>query len=660
MRRSALAPALAAAAIAAGLPRPARPAPRPSGREQGAQRAAERAWRDASGTLFAVSWPAGAAPGAPGQAAARGALARRAGIPDKALTLVREAPLARGALLVYRQTHRGLPVVGGAAAARLDERGRLRWMAWSARPLGAVASAPALPAGEAARRAAAALGLPAPARPSARLAVWAPPLGEARLAWRVWLPADLAALTAPVVWLDATTGGVLARGDRLWRASPRADVFEVSPVVTPELTRVELTSLDEGAQRLATGALVALNCPDTRTCREIYPDTYYHACEPAPLAAPDGGGDFLYPYQGDVDPDDELPEVMAFYQADKALAVARGLGLPPLGDTVHLVVNYRRYNSNSIEDCQDGSYDGDGELAPVDNAFFTADGQGLGPDRTGPHVVLAQGHAADYALDGDVVQHELGHAVMHDLWPDLPRELVDRFGTDMSPAGLHEGYADLFTALVTGDPRIGEYVSSRQGDGEPLRDLTVRAACPGDVTGQAHEDSLPWTSGVWRARQQVAGGDPDRRRAFDRAVIAGWMALGEAAGYERAAAVTLMELEVELGAQAAADARRVLEEHGLTGCGGRVVDGAAGVDRSALPGVPDLEAGGVRPGPFQLRYRLERRAAALALDVAVYDADTLDPLLRRASARLKEGEAPIEWSAAGGDLTSDHRAEAPL
>ena len=591
------------------------------------------------------------------------ALAARAGVGAADLALERLVPLpGGGGLRLYRQSYRGLPVIGATGAARLDRRGRIRWLAWTARPLPAdLDLRPRLSAREAARRAAAALGHRA-AAPAwrVRLAVWAPPLRRARLAWSVDLAADLAARSAPRAWIDAKGGALLAADDHLFAAAPRADVFEVSPAVTPVLSRVELAELAEGAERLASGALEALGCPDTRSCREVYPDTHYHACELAPLAAPDGAGDFLYPFEGDTAPDDPLAEVMAFYQASKGLAAARALGMPELGDTVRLVANFTLYNTNSIEDCRDGRYDGDEALRAFNNAFFTLDGQSLGPDHTGPHVVLGQGNAVDYALDGDVVQHELGHAVMADLAPELGRAILDRYGTDMSPAGLHEGYADLLTVMVTGDPVIGEYIGTGRVDGAPLRDLREPARCPDDVIGEAHADSRPFTAGMWRARERVAAGDPARARAFDRAVMAGWIALGDAAGYQRASALTVAELEVELGAAAAEEARLVLEEHGLTGCGDRVVDGAAGVRRSALPGLPDLEAGGVMPGPFQLRAALDRRAGAIEIEVAIYDADTTDPALRRAVALLKPGGAPIEWREADGGPAADHTAEVEL
>lgn len=432
---------------------------------------------------------------------------------------------------------------------------------------------------------------------------------------------------------------VLAGGPAL--AQPQADVFEVSPLETPGLARVSL-ALPDGAERLVTGAVEVLNCPDTGACSEIYPDTFYHACQPTPLAAPDGDGNFIYPFAGDTDPDDQLPEVMAFYQVHKALATAEALGLAGLGETLHVVVNYRQYDATSLADCGDGDYDGEVPLEPVDSAYFTTSGEGLAIDRTGFYLVLPQGHAIDHALDGDVVQHELGHAVMATLAPGLPRTLLDRLGTDPSPGGLHEGFADLLTLMVTGDPVIGAYAGSGKGDGGPLRDLREESRCPDDVVGEPHTDSRPFTSAVWSAREAISGGEPERAVAFDRAVMASWIALGERAGYQRAASLLVDAIEGELGAGAAGEAEQIFTDHGLTGCGGRVVDGAAGKPLAVLPGVADPERGGTAPAIFQLRLDLAHPASDISLEVAVLD--TSAPELTDVTALLAPGEAPITWS----------------
>jgi hypothetical protein len=441
-------------------------------------------------------------------------------------------------------------------------------------------------------------------------------------------------------------------------AGPEGDVFEVSPLETPELVRVPL-GLPDGADRLATAAVAVLNCPDTDRCSEIYPGTYYHACQPTALAVPDADGNFLYPFAGDTAPEDELPEVMAFYQVGEALAVTEALGLDGLAEPLQVVVNVRHYDGGSLADCADGSYDGDVPLEPIDTAWFTTDGEGIGVDRTGFTLVLPQGHAVDLALDGDVVHHELGHAVMASLAPGLPRTRLDEYGTDPSPGGLHEGFADLLAVMVSGDPVIGEYAGSGVGDGSPLRDLGDDARCPDDVTGEAHADSRPFTSAVWAARQAVTASDEQRAGAFDRAVMSAWIRLGEDAGYQRAASLIADEVEAALGADTGSSARAIFAEHGMDGCGGRVVDAATGKPLALLPAVADPERGGTAPAIFQLRLELDRRASDITLEVAGFD--TGAPDATDVTALLSSSGEPITWTLSGsGEPISDADLVVPL
>ncbi len=454
---------------------------------------------------------------------------------------------------------------------------------------------------------------------------------------------------------SAAVVSVLALGTAAAGAEPLGDVFEVSPLVTPELVRVEL-GLPDGAGRLASDAVEVLNCPDTGGCSEIYPGTFYHACQPTPLAAPDADGNFLYPFAGDRAAEDELPEVMAFHQVEKGLALAAELGLPGLAEQLHVIVNLRQYDAGTIADCADGAYDGEVPLEPIDTAWFTTTGQGIGVDRTGFYLLLPQAHAVDLALDADVVHHELGHAVMATVAPGLPLARIDAAGTDPAPGGLHEGFADLLAMMVTGDPVIGAYAGSGVGDGRPLRDLGEPARCPDDLVGEPHADSRPFTAGVFAARQAAAGGDPERARAFDRALMASWIRLGDAAGFERAAALLVEELEGELGAGEAAAAAAILAEHGLDGCNSRVVDAAGGKPLAILPAVPDPEAGGTAPAIFQLRLELTRPADDITLEVGLFDSSS--PELVELTALLAPGDQPIGWRLDdGGEPVSDAAAE---
>ena len=55
-----------------------------------------------------------------------------------------------------------------------------------------------------------------------------------------------------------------------------------------------------------------------------------------------------------------------------------------------------------------------------------------------------------YGADGEVVLHELGHAIVHEVQPDI---------LTTQGAAMHEAYADYLASSMNGDPCVGEYAS---------------------------------------------------------------------------------------------------------------------------------------------------------------------------------------------------------
>jgi hypothetical protein len=648
-----------------------------------------------AGTLSAPSTEA--AP-AIGRAFLAGRPAVLAGVDASGLSLRQSAALPRGHMLRYGQEHAGLRVVGGDTVIRLDERGRVRWVSSDARPSAELAAlAPDLARGPAmsGRDALEALGVGAgydralldavDAERAARLVLYpvqgAERASSLRLAYAVELPLDPSRMRKLRGYVDAETGLVYAVDDMVRRqAAPACPgfqdgyVYETNPVDS-ELACVSLADyLTPDSTALRNADLVVQNCVDRNGCREFGASSY-HFCDFEATAAADQAGHYTsYVFESDTAEDDGFAEVQMFYHVNKAFGVARALGGFDDLDAQPLtaVVNFRMPSFDAVSECTSAPYSGDEALQAFDNALFVpADGLLPGfPDDDA--IIFGQGEASDYAYDGDVVYHEFGHAVMARIAPDLPSIRIDALGLNTMPGGMHEGYADLMTMFVTDDPEIGEYAA--KGFDPPIteiRNLANPATCPGWLTGEVHDDSLPFTGAIWAAREAVAT-TAEGKAGFDRAVFAAQRTLGELDDFGTAAQKTLVEIEAELGSAAAAEAEVIFAERGLlpdearglAACDNRVLD-ASNLEGAYMytPGVEYFgDIDGV-PAPLQFRYQLDERADSIEfiIGISVSDADFFGPgeeLEPALSMLVHASEAPIQWSFAGGGLLGGSSQEA--
>jgi hypothetical protein len=623
-----------------------------------------------------------------------------AGADPDALALRQSVVLPRGHMLRYEQEHGGLRVVGSDTWVRLDEQGRVRWASSDARPAGELAAlAPDLQRGPSLseRNAVDVFGHGAgyrrelldavDAAAAAHLVIYRLPNGldgglagaqTLRLAWAVELPVEVGPGRMRKLrgYVDAGTGMVYAVDDQVrTQAAPVCPgfqdgfVYETNPV-DADLSCVSLAGyLTPESTSLANTDVEVQNCVDRKGCRS-FGDSSYHFCDFEATAAADQAGHYTgYVFESDTDAEDEFAEVQMFYHVNKALAVARGLGGFDNLDARPLaaVVNFRLPSFDDTSLCTTESYGGSEALGVFDNAAFVP-AEGLLPGFPESDAILfGQGAASDFAYDGDVVYHELGHAVMARIAPDLPSMRVDALGLNTMPGGMHEGYADLMTMFVTNDPEIGEYAAlAFGGEVTEIRNLANPATCPGWITGEVHDDSLPFTGAIWEARRRVAT-TAEAQAEFDQAVFAAQGTLGQLDDFGSAAQKTLAELELGLGAQAASTAKEVFdargllpdEARGMAACRDRVLDAAnLGVPYLFLPGVEYFGLINQVPAPLQFRYELPERAASIDLDigVSVGDSDVFGPggEVEPAMALLVHGsEQPIRWSAAGESLEAE-------
>ncbi len=510
----------------------------------------------------------------------------------------------RGAVVVLEQSLDGIPVRGARATVRFDARGQVAYSKNELAVLRDVARVPSITVEEALSRAHVA------SADEHLLVVYAPKGARPRLAYEV------TSWTSPTerirTWIDASDGRILSRANLVRTAARHlARVFPQNPVATPLLTDVALEWIPDDADELISEGVHAQLCIDDID--------FTLDCKTSPVIA-DVNGSFLeYDYTSDSDYADDFAAIQAFYHVNRARDYASFLGLDGLD--IDIKVNY----APTYETCTDS----DDDEQPYENAFFDGDHS----------LVFGQGANADYAYDGDVVIHELGHAIMaHLVGP--PVGDYDAMGENHVPKAIGEALADYFSMVVTGDARIGDYASAQQPSWHglaPLRDIeTQRRTCAGMV-GEPHEDSLILSSALYAARQSFASAGGDIA-AFDRAVLSAQRGMGGNIGFGDAAARLTAEVEAQVGNRAGTIVEHELNANGLFDCQ-RVVELQADTPHRLLM----LGASADDPGPLQVSLTVEH--AVDQLDVtfdAIVSSGCIRPQTGRVSILVKKG-APIQW-----------------
>jgi hypothetical protein len=582
-----------------------------------------------------------------------------AGVDPAELQPTRERALpGGGALVVLERRAGGVRVVGGGAVVRVDGAGQVRWAATAARPLPpGFDLTPALPAALAVQRARAAAITAGDAR--SELVVWWPDAAPPRLAWIVETAGDARALVpATRIVIDARRGRVIAL-EPMVAETGQATVFEVSPSVTPMPLQVDLSpALDPGATFLDSADFQGFSCIDDGTCIMVNVNgtpTPIHACGFTRRAAVDPmTGDFLYTRpMADTDQTDPFAEVQIFYHSTRAIAFFRALGLTDLSQKpMRAVANVLIAD---YADLAGAICSGDppappaGEaLVPLQNAaFFRAAPMGLFPPED--MMIFGQGKKVDFAYDGDVVYHELGHALHFAVAPEYGRAVRDARGLDLTPHGTYEGYADYFAFALTEDPELGEYtgIEFNAPIGAGLRTATNSKRCPDDLWGEEHQDGEPWVGALWDVRTALAPGD---RPAFDAAVFTVVSALGAGdTPIGDTPALLALEVEMRLGAAARTLVEQKLAARGWDDCDDRVVPIAPDARRDLLFVRGSNYLGEQTQVPTIVQFRIEVASPSQAITVSWQNSGPLGGLIPQVPVPpevtlLVKRDTPITWT----------------
>lgn len=568
--------------------------------------------------------------GAPPEAEVVSTLTER-GFDPATLEIERRQSLSRPGLELLRIRARpcGVSTARPVARAIVDRTGeRVAWAEVAPSPPAPTCGTPRhRPSDAAARVAASGLAGSAGATATAAVPGWVSTGETWRLVWRVDPPADLSVPTDPVFVVDDETGAVRRWSDRVRSAKVR--VYPTNPIATPATEVRDLLTIDPSPVHLEGPLFAAANC--------IEPDSGDGWCHRERTATPDMAGDFVYPEPdlgGPEDPQDAFAEASGYYHLDRFFAWLEGMGVDQLGchaegDVVEIVVNRRTYQN--------------GEWEAEDNAFYTGS--------CGASTLMMGQGAHDFAYDGDIVYHELSHAVIELLaGEDLGQEQRRDDALLFDAGAIDEGVADFLAAAFTHDPLVAEYAFPTGG-----RSLDNDFRCPRDLTGEIHADGQLIGAALWDAYGEL--GDP-----LVPVVLDGLAMIEIDTSFEEFAAILETLTHEALGADAAASLVDAFSARGMIACP-RVVDfdafAAGGVHEDlGLPRLLQVRSprmgrvyAPTPPPPLQWRIEMPEEADTATLR---FSFETAYQIEQNVALGVKHG-APIEFGYAvdGIDVSVD-------
>lgn len=397
------------------------------------------------------------------------------------LVLAREFDSLSAHHLRMRQTVGGVPVEGSEVSAHVALDGRPLLLVADVFPLDGVADAAPVPAvaADAARRTALDLVGPGfdadddePAdepeadesadasrpAPVARdpLLVVLPEGRSGRLAWRVDVGT---ASESSRVWVDAADGEILSVADLRRTADGTGAVFAPNPVHSQkDATLRDAKDADSAALTSARVPVILRRLDGTGLLRGLWADAS------SSRGAPSRGDTF--DWSDLVRSEDGFEAVNAYHHVDRVQERLQALGFTN--------VNASRQRVDAHGTTQDQS-------------FY---------DQGRDEIVLGDG-GVDDGEDGDIVVHEVGHAI-HD-------DQVEGFGSTDEGAAMGEGFSDYLAATLhaTGDPvwdpLVGSWDATSYSRADPpfLRRVDGEKRYPDDLAGEEHDDGEIWSRFLW-------------------------------------------------------------------------------------------------------------------------------------------------------------------
>lgn len=428
------------------------------------------------------------------------------------------------------------------------------------------------------------------------------------------------------VYVDARDGAPL--GGRFMTLHATGRVYDPNPVVAEMMTsEPELTHLTS-REHLTGRYIRAQNCVSrTGECAEMQ------------VATADVDGNFLY---DPVDPsfDDPFAEVMAYYHGNRVAAYFR--------DT-HEFEWRCAGASSSVMPATVNLHSGTN--TPYDNAAYSS-GSCAG-------LIFGQGER-DFAYDGDVVYHEFTHGVV-DQTAGLSGVVAVPWGLSYDPLALNEGTADYFSATVSDDPELAEYLSIGSFGGEfSSRSAENDLRCPHDLFGEGHYDGRIWNATGWDIREAVGA------EKADAIVYAALNTFTDAADFDEAGlALVSTGMAFETMGMLSADERghveRVVGERGLVECEG-IVPIADGDNKRGFSGssVFGRFYGNIAPLLYRIDIPPDARTMVLEIRPITVTGDYSIVLTQGRVPRNRGAELRGDFTFDSGELLFDSRSTPPI
>ncbi|WP_146155201.1 MYXO-CTERM sorting domain-containing protein [Enhygromyxa salina] len=435
------------------------------------------------------------------------------------------------------------------------------------------------------------------------------------LTWEFTLPLSMSPTPSRErVWVSAGTGRVLDTVE-LVDLDNQAEVYEINPQHTPVPSTVTLDNIDLDQQPWAedtaldgvylTGSRVRVfNCidaPDGPYAPWRDDEAETPECYPTQQVVADAEGDFFVPLP-DVsliadnrDPRDLYAELSMYWHAEKFFSFMATLGVETFPcELSNMVANFHWLDPAPAYPELD--------FGPYNNAYYS----GACDIEDGPTMLFGQGSSVDFAFDGDVVYHELGHGIVAELTPEgLRRYRAREDGVLRDARSINEAIADYHSLMITERPELAEYVGfywAELGRGW-IRNAENELQCPRDMTGEEHYDSEPVSAALWAARRRIGS-------KLDPVVLGMLPLLASDASIEEAAAglLAVAAAERDAGVWTEGDyeqLERALAGRNLIDCE-RVVDDPTSLDdpRRLYLRPTGNYVSPFWPGPVQYRQRI--------------------------------------------------------